>query len=162
MKKMIRSMHIVFAAMVVVRAAAAQPDSILSVADSNSAQSEAERMYRNASQSMRRDMPATPVSGSDTQSVRQKKQEETQAAEPAPQQPKKDSYLVIPASVSRTTSGHPAQIKKRGVHMILGACALVGGGVVLYLANHSKDRAATEINNRIPPPPDPPPSHIER
>ena len=126
----------------------------------DSGQSVQGTMHRSVSRSMRRDMPSTGTSASDTHTIVQKKPEPPAVVEQPAKKPAAVRYLIIPGSQSQPSSGAHAQLKKSGVVLIIGACAIVAGAVAYYALKSSHDESAAAINNRIPPPPDPPPSHL--
>jgi len=132
------------------------PDGAAAATASGNTASASERMYRNSAQNMRRDMPASPNSLDTAKRINPKKQDAPEAVSPPPRVPLGDSYLVIPSEAGKTPSGHGTHLKKSGVFLIVGACALVGGAGAYYVLKSSQNKGAAAINNRIPPPPDPP------
>jgi hypothetical protein len=124
--------------------------------DSTSAQ--AEQMYRSSMPVMRRDAPAAANKASDTAQRLPSKLPELMTT-PPPMPKQQESFLALPGE-RKAPSGPQTHLKKSGVLIAVGACAIVGGAVAFYLVKNSQDKSAVAINNRIPPPPDPPPGGI--
>ncbi len=116
--------------------------------------SDGERMYRAVIPVMRRDEPTVEKATNTSARPRQEKHPEPMLA-PPPKPAAADSFLVLPGT-RQASSGQKTQLKKSNVLIVLGACAIATGAVVIYLIANSQNKSAKDVNNRIPPPPDPP------
>jgi hypothetical protein len=125
-------------------------DTLPSLIASDSGQartSESARMYQSTYSGMRRDAPRQ----TDAIDTRTEKADSAAAATAVGANP--DS---ISPKESREASGSPVKIKKTGIILAVGSCAIIGCGIVAYLLANSKNDETVSQNNRIPPPPDPP------
>ncbi len=115
--------------------------------------SESARMYQYSVSRQRRDAPRQD-SAPDTAKTRAEKPVATAIAQP-PQTIRADSISILPKDM-RQGAGRPAKVKKSGVILAVGTCALIGCGIAAYLLKNSRNDEIIAHNNRIPPPPEPP------
>ena len=117
----------------------------------NKSDTTSQAQYQSTLPVMRRDTPGT----SNTPS--QPKQREKFVASKDTVKPpvRRDSVLVV----SNNIRGNPparSQIKKSSVYIALGACAILGAGIAIYVIQSAPGSGSAASNTGIPAPPVPP------
>ena len=117
----------------------------------NKSDTTSQAQYQSTLPVMRRDAPGT----SNTPS--QPKQREKFVASKDTVKPpvRRDSVLVV----SNNIRGNPpvrSQIKKSSVYIALGACAILGAGIAIYVIQSAPGSGSAAANTGIPTPPVPP------
>lgn len=106
--------------------------------------------YQSTLPAIRRDIPQSTAIG-----PKQQREKFITSADTVKPQVRKDSILIV----INNSQGNPAgkaQIKKSGVFIALGMCALLGAGIAAYVMKSSPAGSSAASIAGIPPPPNPP------
>jgi len=117
----------------------------------NKSDTTSQAQYQSTLPVMRRDAP-----GNSNTPSQPKQREKFVASKDTVKSPvRKDSVLVV----SNNIRGNPparSQIKKSGVYIALGACAILGAGIAAYVISSTPGSGSAASNTGIPAPPVPP------